>query len=471
MKVPVWLALAGILTATSSVKAEPLTLGAPMGAAWTAVYGLPPAKPDVFVPQARALGAHFTRLTLYWSQLEPAPGARRWDELDAYLAQLGPGDEAILTLASSSPWATQVPGWVFPSSPAKDPKAYAAFIRAVVEHSRGKIRYFQTDPEPNNPFYWAGGVDAFALQQKLFYQSVKAADPQAMVVLGGCDGLFDPTGKDPLPRQDATEAFYKALIEKTAGSYDLFDLRLYANVYTIPDRVAWVRHEMEAHGGLRPIIATEYDGPGFFEFHANRRYAAMLTGPGAGPEAVKSLRQMSDLPADTRMFLPDASPELASRLFELASDDLVIRNLLAFSSGVQKTAFWDIWHQSDADTPNGLQYGQFRLLQRSASGDLVPGPMARPFSELASQLSDARSVERLEDPTQPDLYVVKIERAGGKPLFVAWLKPASVGAQPAPRTVTASWIPGNPSVSRLDGKKIAAPSGGVELSEHPLFIE
>ena len=132
-----WVSLTAAMLAAPSGRSEPLKLGMPMGAAWTTVYGLPPAKPDIFVPHARAIGAKFTRLTLYWSQLEPAQGARRWDELDAYLAQPGPSDEAFLTLASSSPWATQVSGWVFPSSPAKDPKAHF--------ESRGRRRIAPSD--------------------------------------------------------------------------------------------------------------------------------------------------------------------------------------------------------------------------------------------------------------------------------------------------------------------------------------
>lgn len=471
MSVRYWLSMAAVVLAAPSARSEPLTLGAPMGAAWTAVYGLPPGKPDEFVPQARAIGAKFTRLTLYWSQLEPAPGARRWDELDAYLAQLGPSDEAVLTLASSSPWGTQVSGWVFPSSPAKDAKAYYAFVRAVVEHAKGKIRFFQSDPEPNNPFYWSGGVQAFAAQQAQFYRAVKDADPTALVVLGGCDGLFDPTGKDPLPHQDTTESFYGDLIARTVGSYDIFDLRLYANAYTIPDRVTWVRHEMETHGGVKPIIATEYDGPAFFDFHPNRRFASLLMAPGAGPAAVQQLRQMPDLPPQTRMFLPDAAPELAAKLLALATDDLVIRNLLALASGVQKTMFWDIWHQSDPDTPNGLLYGRFRLLERASDGRLVPGSLAKPFSALAARLSDAVAAERVVDSTQPDAYIVRVDRTSRGPLLVAWLRSGSPGEPAGPRTVAGSWLRRNPRVSSLDGSTIHKSDRGVQLSATPVFIE
>jgi len=465
------LSMVAAMFVAHSAMSEPLMLGPPMGAAWTAVYGLPPGKPDSFVPQARTIGAKSTRLTLYWSQLEPAPQVRRWDELDAYLAQLGPADEAVLTLASSSPWATQVSGWVFPSSPAKDPKAYYAFVRAVVEHAKGKIRFFQSDPEPNNPFYWSAGVDAFAAQQAIFYRAVKDADHAALVVLGGCDGLFDPAGKDPLPHQDNTLSFYSALIAKTAGSYDVFDLRLYANPYTIPDRVAWVRHEMEKHGGLKPIVATEYDGPAFFDFHSNRRFASLLMAPGAGPAAVHQLRQMPDLPPQTRMFLPDAPPELATRLLTLATEDLVVRNLMALASGVQKTMFWDIWHQSDPGTPNDLFYGRYRLLERTSDGRLVPGSLAKPFAALAARLSDAVAAERIVDAAQPDLYVIRIDRAARRPLFVAWVRPNMLGDAAGPRTLTGSWLHGNRRVSSLNGSAIREPDGVIRVSATPVFIE
>jgi hypothetical protein len=180
---------------------------------------------------------------------------------------------------------------------------------------------------------------------------------------------------------------------------------------------------------------------------------------------------MPDLPPQTRMFLPDASPELSARLLALATDDLIVRNLLALASGVQKTMFWDIWHQSDPATPNGLFYGRYRLLERTSDGRLVPGALAKPFAALAAHLADAVAAERIVDAAQPDLYVVRIDRSAHRPLFVAWLRPDTLGEGAGPRPVTGSWLPRNLGASSLDGTAIREPDGAVQLSATPVFIE
>jgi hypothetical protein len=42
-----------------------------IGATWQLVYGLPAAKALRFMPSLRRLGGGFSRVTLYWTQLEP----------------------------------------------------------------------------------------------------------------------------------------------------------------------------------------------------------------------------------------------------------------------------------------------------------------------------------------------------------------------------------------------------------------
>ena len=196
------------MIASTVLLAETSLQSSPLGVTWGATYGFGKAKALPFMPQARKLGASFSRVTLYWSQLEPKEGVARWVDLDAYISQISSPEEAILTLASASSWATRTKTWVFPSSPALDAAKYTAFVRNVVQHAKGKVRYFQNDNEPNNPFFWSGTAEEFAAQQRLFYRAVKEADPSATVILGGCEGLFDQTNTDPFPGQEADLAFW-----------------------------------------------------------------------------------------------------------------------------------------------------------------------------------------------------------------------------------------------------------------------
>ena len=428
----------------------------PLGVTWGVLYGFPPAKSETFMPHARALGASFARITLYWSQLEPKQGTMRWNELDAYLDQLKAPEEGMITLAAASPWATRSKAWVFPSSPATDPSTYEAFVRAVVEHAKGRVRYFQAETEPNNGFFWSGSADDYAAEQRLFYKTVKAADPHAVVVLAGSDGLFDPTGADPMPGQDADLAFLSREIAGANGAFDLFDLHLYGNPYTIPVRVEAVRQAMRAAGTERPIIANEYAGPHFFEFHANRRWFAALQGPGATPEAVRALRaRAATLPPETRMFLQPDDAEMAARLFRLQSNDLVVRNMLALSSGVQRTAFFDLWHDtSQPDAPNTVLYGALKLLDHDATGLNRELPLAAPFRRLALALAGTERVERIALAANPDVYAFRVERRGRPALLVAWRRPATLGDASAPLSVAIPWRGGIKDCAAIDGRTV-----------------
>ena len=432
-----------------------------MGVSWGPTYGFPPAMAKLFLPQARQLGATAARITLYWSQLEPQPGLERWDDLDAFLDQLESPEEGMITLAAASPWATRTNTWVFPSSPANDAETYCAFVRRVVEHARGRVGFFQNETEPSNPFFWSGTAGEYAAQQKLFHQTVRQADPKAVVVLAGFNGLFDPTGADPLLDEEANLEFLKTILENVDGAFDVFDIHLYADPYTIPARIEAVRQMMRAAGAEKPVMAGEYAGPAFFEFEANRQWYEQLEGPGASAENVRRLRSNAELPPETRMFLDS---EMAPRLLRLQSADLVVRNILALASGVTRTVFFDLWHDtSDRDAPNTVQWGAFRLLDDDDS-EL---PLAQPFKRLATALAGATLADRI--PLDEEIYAFRVERVDRGPLLVVWRR----AAEPLP--VEIPWpepitrgiaIDGTEAVFKRNERSLT-----VTVSDLPLLLD
>ena len=135
----------------------------PLGIAWGFIYG-GDSKPYVFMPQLRALGASHTKLYLFWNQLEPEKGKYDWDTLDKFLDQLQSPDEALISIFSTSKWATRESALILPPSPAKNADDYYRMIHTVVSHCKGRIRYWQNDSEPNNPVFWAGTPGEFIAQ-------------------------------------------------------------------------------------------------------------------------------------------------------------------------------------------------------------------------------------------------------------------------------------------------------------------
>lgn len=472
--------LLGLAIASGAAHARSITAGEAgtgrIGASWAPVYGFPPIGPDRFMPKLRALGGGFSRVTLYWTQLEPTPGKPRWDELDAYLGQLDAPEEGMITLASASPWATRTKAAIFPSSPARDPQTYYAFVRRVVEHCAGRVRYFQADTEPSNRFFWAGTAEEYAAEQRIFYRAVKDADPKAVVVLGGSDGLFDPTGQDPLPNQQANLAFLDTVLRDANGAYDMADLHLYADPYTIPARVAWLRAHIRANGGDRPIMTTETSGPGFFEFKGNRRYAAAFFGPGAGPDAIRKLRQSLDtLPPEARMFLDTPGSPANRHLLRVQIEDLVIRNVLALSAGVERIAWFDIWHDDrDPDASHDIINSPAGLFERDGSGLTGPTPLGAVFARVAGALGRARTVMRLDVPGEEGVEAYRVVRRHAPAVLIAWRRPPQRGATLAPRTVRLPWRSSACTATMADGTASIATcrSGGVTLSltDMPVFI-
>jgi hypothetical protein len=468
------LALAGLIGIGGST-ASAAASDTPLGVGWGPVYGIPPSKAAVFVPNIARLGAGFSRVTLYWSQLEPTQGAARWDDLEAYVGQLTSPDQGMLTLSTASPWATRSKTWVFPSSPAKDEKQYYAFVRRVVEHVRGRVRYFQADTEPSSPFFWAGTPEEFARQQRVFYRAVKDADPTAMVVLAGSDGLFDPTGTDPFPGQDADFAFLSKVVASMGGDFDIFDLHLYGNPYTIPARIEAVRALMRKTGPVRPIIASEYGGPGFFEFKANRRWSGSLIGPGASAVSVRQLRQNPAAPETARLFLNPDDPALAQQMLRLQSNDLIVRNLLALSSGVVKTAFFAAWHDAmDPDAPNTVLFGAMRLLDYDQGRFKQGRPIAASFARLAAALEGETAVSRVENADQTDVFAFRVDRKGRRPLLIAWRRPPQVGAPAVAAMVKIPWSASAKAVDAL-GERVGLTSDGhaisLMISDNPVLID
>jgi hypothetical protein len=322
-------------------------------------YGLF-GKPDPFIPQARALGARIVRAYFFWGQIEPSPGDHSWATVDALLAQLDGDEEMWITLCSSSAWATRVATDFLPPSPAHQLAAYAEFVRQTVAHCGGRVRYWQCDNEPSNTeLLWAGTADEYGRQLDAFSTAVKSADPTALVVLGGC-------GYDVLssPAHSPQRQFFDAIVSSGRDAFDIFDVHLYGDPYRIPEYVATARQFMAAHGYQKPVVAGEYGGPSLFEFPEvetalqTALAEAFASAPAAQsteslaaqasqntPErlAMQALyARMATLPPRLQMCMHECPPELEAKRHRIACRQLVMRNLFALESGIQRTLYWNL---------------------------------------------------------------------------------------------------------------------------------
>jgi hypothetical protein len=476
-------------------RAHAITLpGHPLGIAWGFLYGHSGAPAGDFVPVVREIGGGFTKVYLFWEQLEPRTGEYDWSALDKYVQQLRSPEEGLVSIFSASTWATEVPSAMLPPSPARNLDEYYRLVHAAVSRARGRVRFWQNDCEPNNPVFWAGTKEQFVAQLKTFHRAVKDADPDALVVVGGYDGLFNPPGGFEFPGQAHGLAFFEHVLREGGASFDLFDLRLYADPYTIPARVAHIRSMMQAAGREHPIICTEYNGPGFFELPANRAYFPLVgrwSQAAALPEgeeralAARAIQEeiaglyagMEKLAPQTQMFLQDCPPELDAKLRRMQARDLVLRNLFGLSAGVQKTLYWDFWHDtSTRDDMMTIMYGKLKLMERADAGFTAASSTVASFERLARALKGVQTVTRREVPEHPSVMVFDVVRQGRPALQVAWeRRDAFVGEDQPPIDVTwptdAAKAQGHDVFGAPIPVVIEAGRLRIELTNTPVFIE
>ena len=416
--------------------ADPLLPGVRLGIVRSISYGLF-GKPDQFVPQLRELGAGLVRVYFYWSQVEPEPGRWSFDAVDALLEQLDGSEEVWVTVCSSSPWATRQATEFLPPSPAKDPEAYRRFVDRLVRHCAGRVRYWQCDNEPSNVgLLWAGTAAEYVAQLREFHQAVKAADPDAAVVLGGAPYALPASDPDRPDRQ-----FFDVLLRNGRDHFDVFDLHLYGEASRIPADIETARGLMRGYGYEKPLVAGEYNAPwpNLYPEAVTAMQSTMAAafaggldlsgdqGSGQTPEqaAMASLYQRMDtLPPQLQMFMRGCPRELEDKRDRINRRELVMRNLLALSAGIRRTVCWnlapDIPGYEDPMSVMDLLFGKLALLDYEGAELSHRRPAADTFALLAGQLAGVDSVVRIEVPGRPGMYLFEVRRRDREPLLVVW---------------------------------------------------
>lgn len=194
-------------------------------------------------------GAYWVRRNaLLWSEVEPEEGNRDWDAITALESELqNAADqdlEVILIVRSTPKWAQKLPG-IF-CGPVRPDKlsVFADFMYDLVSRYSVppyNVKYWEFGNEPDidpvyvspdnifgcwgdlNDDYYGGGY--YAEMLKAIYPEIKAADPQAQVLVGGLAIYCDPVNPPEIPSGsgqylDCTPArFLEGILENNGGDY------------------------------------------------------------------------------------------------------------------------------------------------------------------------------------------------------------------------------------------------------------
>lgn len=249
-----------------------------------------------YYPLLADLGAGVVRLSASWKLIEPKRGRFTFDGLDRRILALDAlGIKPFLTFESNAEWAVQKSHPVKNAEP-QNMADWVEFIRRVTERYDGDgvddvaglnspVQYFQVANEflspTNRSGGWAGTHDALLQYINVAHDTVKAAHPDAIFILGGIaafnldsllldagladftvqqkwyDGtktVFDPADlRDPDIR-DLIENRFHAIIKE--ARYDWADVHLYG-----PEARDMLRLDYMADLTQRPVISAECGGP------------------------------------------------------------------------------------------------------------------------------------------------------------------------------------------------------------------
>ena len=152
---------------------------------------------------------------IFWDEVEPRRGERRWEALAGVEAELAAiraaGAEPMLVIRGAPGWAQEAAGKVCGPIRAEALPDFAAFMgELVARYSQPPYneKYWELGNEPDAPFDLLAGFepfgcwgdsrqpdyngDAYAAMLKAVYPVIKAADPEAQVILGGLLLECDP---------------------------------------------------------------------------------------------------------------------------------------------------------------------------------------------------------------------------------------------------------------------------------------
>ena len=136
---------------------------------------------------ARDGGFHWVKQRFEWRNIEgKAKGEFEWNEPDRILDAISQAGLKVVARVDNQPkWASSSIQWPG-SGPPDNPTDWTDFLTALATRYKGRIQAYEIWNEPNLDREWGDKQPdpaAYTAMLKASYAGIKAADPQALVVL------------------------------------------------------------------------------------------------------------------------------------------------------------------------------------------------------------------------------------------------------------------------------------------------
>jgi hypothetical protein len=285
----------------------------------------------------RELGTHWVRAFARWPDLEPGRGvfASNWEaKYEQLFAALPPGSKLIIDMVDTPSWESRSSNQhVGPANP----EDYATFLGRLAKKWAGRVAAWEIWNEEDSSAWWSGGPDpaAYAQLLKATYPVVKAADPNATIVLGGLVGNDYPFLEDVY--RAGGKGYFDAVGVHTDTACNVLSpyefLRGPDNRMIVDSFLAYreVHATMLANGDDKPIWMTETS------WRTTNATCSEGAWKGQKPEGVTPAQQASYLSQAYHCLAQD--PYLQVALWFPLQDERGILSGLVRANGTRKPSF------------------------------------------------------------------------------------------------------------------------------------
>lgn len=204
-------------------------------------------------------GIGWIRFGIWYAIVQPQAGAPYRFAEAGYDAQVrlarASGLQILGILGFATVWNTTAPRTLPPEVdptrfPPRDLTAWADYVFQTVSRYRADIRHWEIWNEPDLRGFWAGTPQQYAELLAVTYQTIKRADPQAQVLLGG------------LAMSEETQTFLPAIlgdpVHPAARSFDIMNVHSYFSKEIAQRKFTALRQVLARYGAAdKPLWITE----------------------------------------------------------------------------------------------------------------------------------------------------------------------------------------------------------------------
>jgi hypothetical protein len=126
--------------------------------------------------------------TLDWSDVNPSAGTYNFTSLDKFITiNQARGAEIIYTFGRTPLWSSSLPTQKTPYGPGQCAPPtniidFDNYVRAIVNHAAGKIKYWELWNEPQDPQFYCGSVSTMVIMAQHASQIIRSIDPNAVIL-------------------------------------------------------------------------------------------------------------------------------------------------------------------------------------------------------------------------------------------------------------------------------------------------